>query len=134
MIQLIFSIIYRKKLFDKEKKTKLKHSTLYYGYENGAIKNVDLKNKITSIQCSWVKRLFKDDFRDWKVIALFLIGKHSGKNSKFHNNIDINNGILSKFPPCHQDILIKLINNHTAKPAVPSMILCEFIWFNSNIN
>ena len=43
MIQLIFSITYRKKLFDKEKKTKFKHSTLYYGYENGGIKNVDLK-------------------------------------------------------------------------------------------
>ena len=86
------------------------------------------------MQCSWVKRLFKDDFHDWNEIALLLIGKHSGKNSKFHSNIDISNDILSKFPSCHQDILIKLINNYTAKPAVPSTILCEFISFNSNIN
>ena len=40
------------------------------------------------MQYSWVKRLFEDDFHDWKVIPLFLIGKHSGKNFKFHNNID----------------------------------------------
>ena len=100
MIQLIFSIIYRKKLFDKEKKTKLKHSTLYYGYENGAIKNVDLKNKITSMQCSWVKRLFKDDFYDWKIITLFLIGKH----------LDTRNDIFSKFPSFYQDIFHKVDN------------------------
>ena len=85
------------------------------------------------MQCSWVKRLFEDDFHDWKVIPLFLIGKHLGKNFKFHNNIDINNDILSKFPSFYQDIFIKWINNYTAKPTFPSMILFEFIWFNSNI-
>ena len=60
------------------KKAKIKHSTLCNGYENGGLKNVDLRNKITSIQCSWVKRLFEDDFHDWKVIPLLLIGKHLG--------------------------------------------------------
>ena len=47
---------------------------------------------------SWVKRLFEDNFHDWKVIQLFLIGKHLGKNFKFRNNIDLNNNLLSKFP------------------------------------
>ena len=37
------------------------------------------------MQSSWVKRLFEDDFQDWKVIPLFLRGKHLGKNFKFHN-------------------------------------------------
>ena len=70
------------------KKAKIKHSTLCSGYEIGGIKNVDLRNKITSMQCSWVKRLFEDDFHDWKVIPLFLIGKLLGKNlGKFHNSI-----------------------------------------------
>ena len=50
----------------------------------GRIKNVDLRNKITSMQCSWVKRFFEDDFHNWKVIPLFLIGKHLGKDFKFH--------------------------------------------------
>ena len=48
------------------------------------------------MQCSWVKRLFEDDCHDSKVILLFLIGKHLGKDFKFHNNIDISNNILSK--------------------------------------
>ena len=115
------------------KKAKIKHSTLYNGYENGGLKNVDLRNKITSIQCSWVKRLFEDDFHDWKVIPIFLIGKYLCKNFKFHNNIELSNDILSKCPSFYQDIFIKWINNYTEKPTLPFMILSEFIWFNSNI-
>ena len=46
------------------------------------------------MQCSWVKRLFEDDFHNWKVIPLFLIVKHLDKNFKFHNNIDKSNDIL----------------------------------------
>ena len=61
------------------------------------MKNADLRNKITSMQCSWVKRLSEDDFHDWKVIPPFLIGKHLGKNFKFHNNIDISNEKISIF-------------------------------------
>ena len=68
-----------------------------------------------------------------KVIRLFLIGKHLGKNFKFHNNIDLSKDILSKFPSFYQNIFIKWINNYTAKPTFPSMILSELIWFSSNI-
>ena len=84
------------------------------------------------MQCSWVKRLFEDDLHDWKVMPLFLIGNHLGKNFKFHNNIDISNDILSEFPSFYQDIFRKWINNFTSKPTFPSMILSVFIWFNSN--
>ena len=58
------------------KRAKIKHGTFCNGLENGGIKNVYSRNKITSIQCSLVERLFEDDFHDWKVMPLFLIGKH----------------------------------------------------------
>ena len=99
----------------------------------GGIKNVDLGNKITSMQCSRVKRLFQDDFHNWKVIPLFLIGKNLGKSFKNHHNIDINNDALSKFTSFFLDVFIKWINDYTAKPTLPFMILCKFICFNSNI-
>ena len=99
----------------------------------GRIKHVDLRNKITSMQCSWVRRLFEDNFHDWKVIPLFLISKHLGKSFKFDNNIDISNDILSKFLSFYQDIFIKWINIFTSKSIFPSLILSEVIWFNSNI-
>ena len=60
------------------KKAKIKRIYLCNDYEKGQIKNVDLTNKIASMLCSWVKRLFEDNFDDWKVIPLFLIGKHLG--------------------------------------------------------
>ena len=131
-IDLLYKI--EKNFIWKGKNAKIQHSIPYNGYEKRGIQNVDLKHKITSTQFSWVKRLFQDDVHDWEVIPLFLIGKDLGKNFKFHNNIDINNDILSKFLPFYQDIFIKWINNFTAKPALPSMVLFEFIWFNSNIN
>ena len=75
----------------------------------------------------------EDDFHDWKVIPLFLTGKHLGKNFNFHNNIDLSNKILSKCLSFYQNIFIKWINNYTAKATLLSMILSKFIWFNSNI-
>ena len=104
---MIFCIKYRKALFHKGKKTEIKHSTLCNGYKMGGIKYVDLRNMITSMQCSWVIRLFEDDCHDWNIIPLFLINKHLGKNFKFHNNLDISNDILSKCPCFYQDIFIK---------------------------
>ena len=76
--------------------------------------------------------MFEDDFHDWKVIPLFLIGKHLGKNFKFHSNSDISNDILSNFSSFYQDIFIKWITNFTSKPTLPSMVLPEVIWFNSS--
>ena len=93
----------------------------------GDLKNFNLRNETTSIQCSWVKRLFEDDFHDWKVIPLFLIGKHFDNNFKFQNNFDINNGILSNFSSFYEDTFIKWINNYTAKPTLLFMILSEVI-------
>ena len=79
----------------QEKKAKIKHSALCNGYEMGGIKNVE------------------DDFHDWKIIPLFLMGKQLGKNFKSHNNIDISNDILSKFLSFDQEIFIKWINSFT---------------------
>ena len=85
------------------------------------------------MQSTWVKRLFEDDFHDWKIIPLFLMAIQLGKNFKFHNNIDISNYILSNFLSFDQKIFIKWINNFTLKSNLPSIIFLEFIWFNSNI-
>ena len=68
------------------------------------------------------KNLFEDNFHDWKIIPLFLIGEHLGKNFKFHSNIDLRNDIFSKFPSFYQDTFIKWINNYTEKSTLRSMI------------
>ena len=80
-------------------------------------KNVDLRNMIRSMHSSWVKDCFKT-FMIAKEYHHFNLGKNVGKNFKFHNNIDINNNMLSKFPCCYQDIFIKRVDNYTSKPTV----------------
>ena len=42
----------QKKFIWQREKAKIKYITLCNGYEN-----VDLRNKITSIKCSWVKKI-----------------------------------------------------------------------------
>ena len=68
-IDLMYKI--QKNFIWQGKKAKIKYITLCNEYENGGLKNVDLRDKITSMQCSWVNRFFEDDFRDWKAIPLF---------------------------------------------------------------
>ena len=52
----------------------------------------------------------------WRWFSWFQSNTTIFNKQKFHNNIDINNDILSKFPFFYQDIFIKWINNYTAKP------------------
>ena len=49
--------------------------------KDGGLKNVDIRRKIISLQCSWIKRLYADSFHEWKIIPLHLISKIFGKNA-----------------------------------------------------
>ena len=54
---------------------KIKHETLCNDYKGGGLKNIDILNKIISLQCSWIRRLYNNSFHEWKLILLFLIKK-----------------------------------------------------------
>ena len=55
--------------------TKMKNSTINNNYENGGLKNVNIAVKISSLQSSWIKRLFDE---------IFMTGKY------FHFTLSIN--------------------------------------------
>ena len=95
----------QKKFIWKNGNLNLKHTILCNEYEQGGLKNVDIFSKITSLQCSWVKRLYHDSFHTWKVIPLFLIKCHLGKNLAFHSNLSIKQKDVKKFPKAYQGIL-----------------------------
>ena len=63
----------------KGKNPKIKNSTLCNDYEYGGLKNVDIFSKVVSLQCSWIKRLFDNNFHQWKLIPLYLIRQYLGK-------------------------------------------------------
>ena len=115
------------------KKPKIKHDTLCQNYENGGLKNVDINAKVLSLQCSWIRKLYDNDFHEWKIIPSFLIHQNFGNNFKFHNNIDFSKKVLKKFPHYYQEVFKKWKNYFTCQPTTPSVILSEFIWFNSYI-
>ena len=52
-IDLLYNI--QKYFICQGKKVNIKHSTFCNGHEKGGLKNVDLRNKMASIQCCWVK-------------------------------------------------------------------------------
>ena len=73
-------------------KPKMNHKTLCNTFEEGSVKNGDIKAKIISLQCSWVKKLFDGNHRGWKIIPLFLINKYFDKNFHFHPNLSFKFG------------------------------------------
>ena len=64
----------------------------------GSLKSVDIKHKIATLKCSWVKRLYIESVHEWKIIPLQHINKLFGKNFKFHFNLIIPKNTLSCFP------------------------------------
>ena len=52
------------------KNPKIKHSALLNSYEDDGLKDFDVFTKIVSLRCSWIKRLYDENFNDWKIIPL----------------------------------------------------------------
>ena len=91
----------------KEKNLKVENSTLCNDYEYGGLKMVNIFSKAISLQCSWIKRLFDNNFYQWKLILLYLISQYLGKNFKFHSNLGISHSILCKFRKFYKEIFIR---------------------------
>ena len=66
---------------------KVKHETLGHDYIAGGLKNVDIPSKIIALQCSWIRRLYDDSFREWKLIPLYLTEKSFSTSFKFRLNL-----------------------------------------------
>ena len=89
------------------KHPKIRHSTLYNTHENGDLKSVHISNKLISLQCPWIKRLYDNTSHCWKIIPAFLVRKELRKNFIFHSNLSIIPNKIKDFPTYYQDILIK---------------------------
>ena len=87
----------QKQFIWKNRNSKYKYTTLCSEYEQGGLKNVDIFSKIAILQCSWGKRLHDDSFHSWKVIRLFHIKNHLGKNFVFHSNLSVKQKVIKNF-------------------------------------
>ena len=93
-------------------------------------------------QCSRVRRLYDDSFREWKIITLRLIKNAFGISLKFHSNLACKRHHVKSFPDYYRDILLNWKRHLSQKPEVPSWIVSQnlismfklirnlFIWSN----
>ena len=102
-------------------------------YKNGSLKNVDIRMKITSLQCSWIKGLYNNKFHTWKIIPKFLISKTFGSMFKFHPNLTFEKDLLKQFPAFYRSIFNNWKTYFFNSPEFLSWILSEFLWFNRHI-
>ena len=112
---------------------KIKHKTLCKRYENGGLKNVDIRNKVNSLQSSWVKRLYNDCFHEWKIIPLYLINKTFNPSFIFHSNISFKKSSFKKLLPFYRHMLNSWSQSLSGSPETSSQILSQFLWFNKYI-
>ena len=110
----------------KGKNPNIKNSTLCNDYEY-RLKNVDLFSKVARLQCPWIKRLFDNNFHQWKLIPLYLIVQFLGKNFKFHYNLELSHSILYEFPIFYKEIFIRWSKHRFSPATLPSTVACQFI-------
>ena len=66
---------------------KIKHETLCNDYKAEELKSVDIPNKILTLQCYWIRRLYDNSFHEWKLILLYVIEKFFGSSFRYHSNL-----------------------------------------------
>ena len=112
---------------------KIKTSTFNNNYENDRLKNVNIAAKISSLQSSWIKRLFDENFHDWKILPLHIIHKSLGKKFVHHSNLKVKKKLTKSFPKYYWKIISIWGSKLSSQTLEPSAILAHFLWFNSQI-
>ena len=100
---------------------KIKQIYLCCDYADAAIKSVDIFSKVVSLQCSWIRRFFDNNFHQWKVIPLYF---------KFHSNLDLRKSRLRNFPKYYQGMLYEWGKFVSSSPNLPLAKISQFIWFS----
>ena len=114
--------------------SKVNNSTINNNYKNGGLRNVNIAAKISSLQSSWIKKLFNENFHDWKILPLHIIHKSLGKKIVFHSNLKVNKKSTKSFLKYNREIINTWGSKFSCQTlVVPSAILSQFLWFNSQI-
>ena len=122
-----------KKILWQNSRPKIKHKTLSNTFETGGLKNVNINLRVISLQCSWVKKLYDEDFYECKIIPFHLICITLGQNFKFHSNLSYDTKLLTSFPVFYKNIFCYWSQHFTVFPDLPPCILSSFLWYNKDI-
>ena len=88
-------------------------------FETGGLKNVDISLKVCIAHES--KKLYDEDFHEWKVILLHLICITFAQ--KFRSNLSYDTKLLTSFSVFYKNIFCYWSQHFTLSPEHPSCIL-----------
>ena len=60
------------------KTVRIKHSTLIGEYADGGLWDLDISSSLTSVNISWIRRLFDNNYHPWKILGKRLLSKVGG--------------------------------------------------------
>ena len=103
----------------------IKQNILHNDYKDGGSKSVNIDHKIASLKCSWVKRLYTENFHKWKIIPLQYKNKRFGKTFKFRSNNITSKDTLTYFASFCKDILKLWSKYYPNLPSLPSSIISQ---------
>ena len=116
-----------------QKHPKTRHFTLCNTHENGGHESIHIPNKLPSLQCSWIKRLYDTTTHCRKIIPAFLFKRKLGKIFFFLLNLSINLNKIKEFPTYYQDMLIKWEKHFLSLPCLPLSVTSQCLWHNEYI-
>ena len=87
---------------------------------------------MVSLKCSWIRKLYDENFHPWKIIPLHLIEMYSGINVKFHPNLNLREFSLMIFPKYYQEIIHRWSKYLSSPTSLLSSIASPIIWLNKD--
>ena len=88
----------------KNKKDKIKRTSMYQDLSRRALRMVDIELTIKSLRLVWIKSLLFRDNCNWKVVSDYFFNKYGGLNFLLQCNYDVK--YLTHIPTFYRDILI----------------------------
>ena len=110
---------------------KVKHEAICKDFQYGGLIYVDIKSKLISLQCSWVKKLYDESFHEWKIIPLTIIKNTFGECFIFHSKLDFSVSVNSLLE-FYINIFHSWKNIFAFLSLTPSCLRSHFLWFNKD--
>ena len=111
----------------------MRHEKTFKDCKDHGWKNVHIPNKNASLQCSWIRRWYNNNFYEWKLIPLHLVAMSFGSKFKFHSKDFIKETSLKNLLLFYRDIFINWKAHFSSCPETPACLLSQFLWFNKYI-
>ena len=107
-------------MFYGKTKNSISNMILYITIRKMMVRKILIGHKVVSLKCSWLRRLYNENFHEWKLIPLHYVKTYLGKDFKFYSNVKIPNKILDK------EILGWWGTYYFQAPTVPSAIGSQY--------